>query len=110
MTTKSSKIAAPADVAAVVAGGTRYEALHWGKSRGFAQNGGHVVAIDVASGATLWTAEVYPVDYRPEMEADKQDTFIVELRLSADGRALAVLDDRGRRWLLDLATRQGSAP
>ncbi len=109
MTTQSSKIAAPDDVAPVVDGGTRYEALHWGKSQGFAQNGGHVAAVDVASGATLWTAEVYRVEYRPEMEADKQDTFIVELRLCDDGRALAVTDDRGRRWRLDLATRQGRA-
>lgn len=107
MTTKSSKIAAPDDVAPVVVGGTRYEALHWGKSLGLAQNGGHVAAIDTASGATLWTAEVYRVDYRPGMEADKQDTFIVDLQPVDGGGALSVTDDRGRRWRLDIATRQG---
>ena len=108
MPAKSAKIAAPDDVPPVTVGGTRYEAVHWGKSLGFAQNGGHVRAVDVASGATLWVAEVYRIDYRPELEADKQDTFIVDLRPAPGGGALSVTDDRGRRWKLDLATRQGS--
>ena len=105
MPAKSAKIAAPDDVPPVTVGGTRYEAVHWGKSLGFAQNGGHVRAVDVASGATLWVAEVYRIDYRPELEADKQDTFIVALQPVDGGETLIVTDDRGRRWRLDLARR-----
>lgn len=100
------KVAGPGDVVPVTLGPTRYEALHWGKTQGFAQNGGHVVAVDVASGQVLWTAELYKIHYRPEMEADKQDCFITALEYDSRSSKLVAQNDRGRRFALDLFSRQ----
>ncbi len=100
------KIAAPEDVEPVTVGKTRYEAPHWGKTLGFAQNGGHVSAADVASGKTLWTVELYKIDYKPNMETDKQDSFLVALDFDAASSRLVAENDRGRRFALDPFSRQ----
>ena len=98
------KRSAPEPVEPVVIGGVRFEAPSDGKARGLGQNGGFVVAHDAASGGVLWTAKAYTVPYAADMEADKQDVFIVEMKASPDARSLRVTDDRGRRWRIDLAT------
>lgn len=103
---KSKKVAGPEDVDPVVIGKTRYEVPHWGKTMGLGQNGGHVRAVDVASGQALWTAELYKIDYKPNMEADKQDSFLVELAYDAEHTRLVARNDRGRRFALDLFSRQ----
>ncbi len=100
----AKKRAAPEPVEPVVVGNVRYEAPPWGKTSGQGQNGGVVVAHDAATGAELWSAKVYTIAYKPEMEADKQDVFIIDMKASPDGRALLLADDRGRRWRLDLAS------
>lgn len=100
------KIAAPEDVDPVTIGKTRYEVPHWGKTMGFNQNGGHVMAVDVASGKPLWTAELYKIDYKPNMEADKQDTFIVSLEFDSATSRLIAENDRGKRFALDPFSRQ----
>lgn len=100
----AKKRAAPDPVDPVVIGNVRFEAPPWGKARGLGQNGGFVVAHDAATGAELWTAKVYAIAYKADMEADKQDVFIIDMKASADGKALLVADDRGRRWRVDLAT------
>ncbi|MDS4016443.1 MAG: hypothetical protein RKP46_19105 [Candidatus Accumulibacter sp.] len=88
--------------APVVVGGMRYEAVPWGRMRGLGQNGGYLAAYDVASGRELWLFKVYDVKYRPEMEEDKQDVFIEDLALDAQGR-LRVTDERGEVYRVDLA-------
>lgn len=100
------KVAGPEDVDPVTIGKTRYEVPHWGKTLGLGQNGGHVRAVDVASGKPLWTAELYKIDYKPNMEADKQDCFIVTLDYDAGSTRLVAQNDRGRRFALDLFSRQ----
>jgi hypothetical protein len=100
----AKKRAGPEPVDPVVIGAVRFEAPTDGKAKGLGQNGGIVVAHDAASGAELWTAKVYAITYAANMEADKQDVFIIEMKPSADSRALRVTDDRGRRWRVDLAT------
>jgi len=100
----AKKRAGPEPVEPVVIGTVRFEAPVDGKARGLGQNGGFVVAHDAATGTALWTAKVYAIAYRADMEGDKQDVFIVEMKPSADGKALQVTDDRGRRWKVDLAT------
>jgi hypothetical protein len=100
----AKKRAAPDPVDPVVIGSVRYEAPPWGKAQGLGQNGGIVVAHDVATGAELWSTKVYTIAYKPDMEADKQDVFIIDMKASADGKALVVADDRGRRWRVDLAS------
>lgn len=88
----------------VVLGGLRFEAPLWTRSRGLPQNGGYIVAIDVATGAERWIVKVYDALPGDGKEADKQDVFIAELRPAADAHALLVTDERGRRFRLDLRT------
>jgi hypothetical protein len=100
----AKKRAAPEAVEPVVIGTVRFEAPPWGKAQGQGQNGGIVVARDAATGAELWTSKVYAIAYKADMEGDKQDIFIIEMKASPDGKALLLTDDRGRRWRLDLAS------
>lgn len=99
----------PEQVEAICRGNVRYEAPLWGKSRGLGQNGGHVVAIDQATGKELWVAQLYDVRYDPNMEADKQDVFLTSLTLDASGSRLLAEDERGRQFALDLFSRQVTA-
>jgi outer membrane protein assembly factor BamB len=103
------KISAPEDVEPVTVGKTRYEAPHWGKTMGYTQNGGHVSAVDVATGKTLWTVELYHIDYKPNMETDKQDSFLVALDFDSASSRLVAENDRGRRFALDPFSRQVTA-
>lgn len=98
--------AAPREVSPVVLEGRRYEAPHWGKSRGLPQNGGYVAAIDPASGRELWLTRIYRVGYERGREGDKQDVFITGLEAEPGGRGLLISDERGRRYRLDLRTRK----
>jgi glucose dehydrogenase len=103
------KRSGPEDVEPVIIGNNRYEALHWGKERGLGQNGGHVVAIDQSTGAELWVAQLYEIRYDPNMEADKQDTFLTRLEADAPNSRLVAEDERGRRFALDLFSRKATA-
>ncbi|WP_295451062.1 hypothetical protein [uncultured Thiodictyon sp.] len=97
---------APAAVNPVRKGGVRYEALHWGKERGFGQNGGYIVAVDEQTGAELWHLKVYDVRYDDDREGDKQDVFITRLSIGWFDPRLRVDNERGERFLIDLATRE----
>lgn len=99
----------PDQVEAICRGSVRYEAPLWGKSRGLGQNGGHVVAVDQATGDELWVVQLYDIRYDPNMEADKQDVFLTSLTLDAAGRRLLAEDERGRQFALDLFSRQVTA-
>ena len=92
----------PADVPPVVVGEIRYEVPRMGTPLGSAKDGGTVVARRVDTGALVWTRRVYIVARDPRKEGDVQDVFIKELTLAPDGRHLRVLDERGRRFELDL--------
>ena len=96
---------APEPVAPVSFEGRRYEAVHFGKARGLAQNGGYVAAIDETSGRELWVQRVYRVRYDGRLEADKHDVFITALTLLPAARALLIENERGARYQLDLRTR-----
>ncbi len=100
------KIVGPEDVDPVTMGKICYTVPHAGKTLGFGQNGGHVAAVDVATGKTLWTVELYKIDYKPNMEADKQDSFIISLEFDAASSRLIAENDRGRRFALDPFSRQ----
>jgi hypothetical protein len=97
------KRTAPPKVKPVTVGDVRIEALHWGRSRGLGQNGGYIVAFDTASGRELWTLKVYHIAYDAKMEEDVQDLFIAKLKVVGD--KLAVRDEDGRRFLVDLKSR-----
>lgn len=105
----AAKRAGPKPVAPVVIGHVRFEAPPWAKAAGQDQNGGVVVARDVATGAELWAAKVYIITYDADLESDVQDVFIVEMQPSPDGKSLRVTDELGRRWRLDLASHRAAA-
>lgn len=95
----------PTQLEPVIFGNTRYEAPLWGKSLGLGQNGGHVVASNQNTGAQLWVATLYDIVYDPDMEEDKQDLFLVSLKLDVAGTRLLAEDERGRKFALDLFSR-----
>lgn len=97
------KRVAPPEVEPVLIDGLRIEAVHWGRSRGFGQNGGYIAAIDPASGEEVWTLNVYTVAYNPALEEDVQDVFI-ETMQAVDGN-LVIADEEGRRYRVDVATK-----
>jgi hypothetical protein len=101
--TLQAKRVGPKAVAPVTLSGVRYEALPWGKKRGLGQNGGYLATFDAKSGADLGLIKIYEIKYDPKLEADVQDVFISRLD-SVDG-AVAVTDERGRRYLVDVATK-----
>lgn len=92
-------------VAPVVAGNTRYEVVRGARSRGFAQNGGVIAAIDVASGKELWTLMLYETAYDAQEEKDVQDRFITEMSLSTDRQSLLVKSENKKTYLVKLADR-----
>lgn len=94
----------PPEVEPVTLGGLRFEAVHWGRERGLGQNGGYIEAFDAATGAALWLLRIYAIDYRDELEEDVQDLFIEELKAGPRGK-LTVIDEQGRRFTVDPATR-----
>lgn len=94
------------EVAPVAAGGVRFQAPPFTRVAGLPRNGGYVEAIDIASGRRLWLVDVVGPQPDDGKEGDKQDLFLTELRLSADGRALLLADEAGRRYRMDLATRK----
>ena len=89
-------------------GGTRYEAMPWGKARGLDQNGGYVAAIDEKTGKELWLLKVYDVTYDGDMEQDKQDVFVTGLTLDRAGGRLTVENEAGNRYSVDVASRKVS--
>jgi hypothetical protein len=98
------------DAISVTARGVRYEAVHWGQTRGLGQNGGYVQAVDPASGSVLWLHRIYRIEYDPGNEQDKQDLFIAALTVSARGNTLQIRDERGRHYTLDLSNHRVSGP
>ena len=104
------KRSGPEPVSPVVFAGVRYEVVHWGKGRGLPQNGGYIAAIDEASDKELWLLRVYEVHYDDDIEDDKRDIFITSLVAGGDGKHLYVEDERGRRYVVDTATRKVSSP
>jgi hypothetical protein len=100
-----AKRTGPPEVKPVTVDSVRYEALHWGKKRGLGQNGGFVVAVEVASGRELWVQRIYEIRYSPDMEPDVQDRFITSIRKRMFSSTLDITDEAGRRYRLDPATR-----
>ena len=92
----------PVDVPPVVAGGLKFEAPRLGTPFGYDQDGGIVTARRADSGVLLWTRRIYEVAIDPAMESDKQDVFIQRMVLSADGRRLVIVNERGRTFELGL--------
>lgn len=95
----------PAEISPVVIDGMRYEVVHWGKERGLEQNGGYIAAIDVASGQERWLLKIYDVQYDPMMEEDVQDIFIKSMTKPFFSKKLKIVDELGRKYIVDTTDR-----
>jgi hypothetical protein len=93
----------PPRVPPVTLEGVKIKAVHWGRERGFGQNGGYIAALDPNTGKELWALKVYDIVYDPVLEEDVQDVFI--RRMKAEGGALLVTDENDRRYRVDVKTR-----
>ena len=104
----AAKRVGPPEVPPVVQGSTRFEVIHWGRDRGLGQNGGYIGAYDATSGKELWAVRVYEVTYDSELEEDVQDVFIEKMTaIRAD--ALEIVDEKGRRYLVNPQARRVTA-
>lgn len=100
----SKKRAAPVRVSPVEHAGVRYSEVRGKRLPGASHQGGAVRAVAMDTGKELWVVQVYSVAADPDMEADKGDVFITRMRLDASGQHLLIRNERGERYVLDLAT------
>lgn len=95
----------PKSVPPLEVGGIRYEAPFQGVPYGYRQDGGIVVARDVASKRLLWAQKIYSISHDDSREDDKQDVFITSMILGEDGKSLFITNERGEHFQLDLSAR-----
>lgn len=100
----------PVRAAPVVHKGVRYSAQSpvadtWGSDPLPASSPVDLVAEDAGSGAELWRTTLYTVDFDPDMERDKQEIYVTQLSLNLLRTALKAVDERGRRYRIDLKSR-----
>jgi hypothetical protein len=100
----AAKRVAPPPVTPLRMGSLRIQAVPWAHDHGLGQNGGVIEAVDAASGERRWLLQVYTTIRDPAMESDVQDVFITRLARAGRNR-IRVEDERGRHWLVDLASR-----
>jgi hypothetical protein len=97
----AGKRVGPPEVPPVTIGNVRYEAIHWGKSRGLGQNGGYIAAFEAETDRELWTLKIYDIVYDPKMEEDVQDVFIETISESPRNKTLKIVDENGRKYRVD---------
>ena len=102
---KMMKRGGPDPVKPIVIGDIRFEAVHWGDDIGCNQDGGYIVAIDDSSSKQLWTLKVYQTSYKDELERDVQDVFITKLTAVEENKRLAVENEHGNRYIVDIETK-----
>lgn len=66
------------------------------------QSGGWIDAIEVSSGRVLWSKLIYEEPIVATEERDVQEVFIVEIKMDKSLTLLLLLDERNRRWSLNL--------
>ncbi|WP_295580575.1 hypothetical protein [uncultured Lamprocystis sp.] len=96
----------PAPVAPVESGGLRFEAPFAGVPFGYQQDGGILVAWDIATRTVAWTQRIYRNVYDDTIESDKQDVFITDLQLADGGATLLVRNEQGEQYRLSLVGRE----
>lgn len=92
----------PPDVPPLVYQGVRYEAPPGAMENPCGQEGGCVVAYDDASGASLWSVEVYCSHYDPNLELDVQWVYVTSLSIK-DGQ-IAVTNEKNQHFSIDPLT------
>jgi hypothetical protein len=97
---------APPHVAPIVIDGVRYSQLIDSGRLGLSNHGGWLLASDAKSGAHLWTAQVYEVHIDPADETDVQEVYFETMTRVAGKKALAIRNESGKAFVIDLETRQ----
>ncbi|MFN7971112.1 MAG: hypothetical protein U0166_01980 [Acidobacteriota bacterium] len=99
-----AKRAAPPAVKPLLLNGTSYVAHHEtvpasGTPTAFVAR---VEARDPSTGALRWDVTVYTITYKQGLETDVQDVWIASL--AAQGSDVLVTDEKGLRYLVEVAT------
>lgn len=107
--TPAKKRAAGNIADAVVYKGVKYEAVLWSEPTWGSDPlpdtaTAFLVAMDAHSGAELWRAKLYDVRFDADMERDKQEIYVERLSLNLTRSKLKAVDERGRKYQIDLAT------
>ena len=105
----AKKRAAPIQAKPVIFKGVKYEAVLWSEPTWGSDPlpdtaAAFVVAMNADSGAELWRAKLYDILYDREMERDKQEIYVERLSLNLTRSKLKAQDERGRKYLVDLAS------
>lgn len=98
--------AAPPQVPPVIIDGVRYSQVLSGRKLGLDGNAGWLMASDAKSGERLWTARIYEVTIDPADEADVQEVYFKTMARVPGKKSLAIRDERGRGYEIDVVTRQ----
>jgi hypothetical protein len=88
----------------VTIGGVRYEPTAQTATPGPEHAPGVLGAYDAASGARLWTLEVYRQQIDSRLERDVQEDHFQSLEATPDGKLL-IVTETGRRYEVDPTTR-----
>ena len=102
---KNMKREGPDSVEPIIIGNIRFEVVHWAKDIGCPQDGGYIIAVDRDSNQQLWVLRVYQTAYEDDREQDVQDVFITKLTAVNEDRKLAIENERGDRYTVDIETR-----
>jgi hypothetical protein len=98
----------PPQVEPVEHGGIRYEQDLQSWRHGGTQPGGYLVAIDPASGERLWMLRVYEVAAHEAAGVSTPGRYFRSMGLAEGRDALAIENEAGERFLVDLRTRTSS--
>ncbi len=85
--------------------GVRYEEDMESSRHGGTGRGGYLVATNAATGERLWSVEVYHVPAAGPGAPGETSRHFRSLSPARDGAAVAIEDEAGGRYLVDLATR-----
>ncbi len=97
----------PSRASAVIHDGVRYEAILWAEPTYGSdplpdKSSAYLVAMNADDGAELWRTKLYDIRYKPDMERDKQEIYVTRLELSFTRSKLKAMDEKGRKYVLDL--------
>lgn len=98
---ESAKRRAPA-AKPVVHQGIRYEQLRRPQEHGFSQGGGVIGAFNESTREKVWAVQLYETTFDPKEERDAQEVYVSELKIDAKDKALIAVDERKRRWRIQL--------
>ena len=104
MTSPSASRPAPPEVA-----GIEHKGVHYAQDMQSSTLGGTLAAFDVKSGARLWTLKVYEVKDHAAAGVSGHPVYFRSMRLVPGRDELAIENEVGARYTVDLAKRSVTA-